>query len=94
MQSFQCCYTSDEISLMSDDDLHRNYDSLKQQIEKGKRRNVNTKNLEVEACYLQRELKQRVHWSRTETNYNKDKGRPGRPLGRPGRPGRPHQPLR
>ena len=87
MQSFQYCYTSDEISVMSDDDLRRSYDSLKQQIEKCKRRNVNTRDLEVEVCYIQRELKMRVHWSRTETNYHKN--RSGRHAGRPGRP---HQP--
>lgn len=74
--------TDDEMKSLSDIDLRRKYRDVIERIEEDRQNNRSTKDLEIEMCYLHREIECRRRWRenhRPEKMSRNFVGRPHRP---------------
>ena len=57
-------FPREELSAMTDHELRNHYSRYKGLILEASKKNCDTHDLEIECCYLQRELMNREKWSR------------------------------
>ena len=71
--------TDDEMKSLSDIDLRRKYRDVIERIEEDRQNNRSSKDLEIEMCYLHREIECRRRWRENHRPEKMSKNFVGRP---------------